>query len=165
MILNWVLRSDHPIWTSFIVSAVCLESTLIRKNLFIFSSFFSRITSGAWVFFKIKKVIVVYKILWWQSLLQLKAFQCLLQGMRRQWHSSFPQLSSLCCRVKHLFQSTPQLRTVVIPINIKSLTPAPAGATKLHSAAQQQPHMGTTLLVITRCLDVSTAPPKSRVCL
>lgn len=83
--------------------------------------------------------------------------------MRRQWHSSFPLLSSLCCLVQHLFQSTPQLRTVVIPINIKSLTSAPAGETKLHSAAQQQPHMGPALLVMARCLDVSAAPPTCRV--
>lgn len=50
----------------------------------------------------------------------------------------------------------------MIPINIKSLTSAPAGATKLHSAAQQQPHMGPALLVMARCLDGSAAPPTRR---
>lgn len=56
----------------------------------------------------------------------------------------------------------PQLRTAVIPINIISLTSAPTGVAKLHSAAQQPPLLtvtGPALLVMARCLDVRAAPP------
>lgn len=119
-------------------------------------------TGISFKFSKGAKQQAVYSRLWvWQEQPLITVLVGLLA--REAWGDSdtahFPLLSSLCCLVQHFFQSTPQLRTVVIPINIKSLTSAPAGAAKLHSAAQQPLHLGPALSVMSRCRDVSLCSP------